>query len=384
MSVIKAKVVDAELLKALAPAALRAYAQAQGWKRTEAYGEHSDIYVRAGSETEAIIPGTNRLGDYANVVSDLLRIFALAEERDELQVFRDLTTADRDVIRLRAPEADEDGSVKLGAAVDMVVHAKELLLAAACAAWKPRPTYRAGKIREATDYLDSVRMGQTEQGSFVLTILAPVPPALEDGSNVQLSFLPDIAEEPFERRVTRRLIEGLTAARGAIEKYNRGGGFAVFEESVEKGISANLCEAASALIANGDGLDVSLTWARTRRTLEPISRLKFSKADGVVLREAARLFHEKQPRPEERLEGYIVKLNREPANFDGKVTLKAFVDGRPASVQIDFPPPLYAAALDAHGRNLPVSVVGELLRVGRRWRLELPRQLEIGADDAND
>jgi hypothetical protein len=115
---------------------------AQGGRQIEAFGEHSAVYSQeAGSE--AIIPATAAIADYAQVVSQLIELFARIEERDELQIFRDLSTADQDVIRIRAPEADDSGSVQLEAGVGLIVHAHELLLSAACSALDPRAAYRA-------------------------------------------------------------------------------------------------------------------------------------------------------------------------------------------------------------------------------------------------
>jgi hypothetical protein len=174
---MKASIIDIRALAALTPAALSAYARAEGWRRTEKFGEHSDVYALHGSP-ELIIPGIESLGDYASVVSSIIGVLAKVEGRDELQVYRDLVGADRDVIRVTAQEAEDDGSVRIDAGVEIVLQARDMLLSAACAAKDPRPTYRAGKIKEASDYMDRVRLGQTEHGSFVVTLLAPVPPAL--------------------------------------------------------------------------------------------------------------------------------------------------------------------------------------------------------------
>ena len=48
-----------------------------------------------------------------------------------------------------------------------------MLLAAACAARNPQPFYRAGSNKEAMDYMRRVKLGQTEHGSFVVTLLCP-------------------------------------------------------------------------------------------------------------------------------------------------------------------------------------------------------------------
>lgn len=376
---VRARIIDSEALTAVSPVALRAYAVAEGWRRVESFGEHSDVYLHSSGGPEVIVPGTVALGDYPNVVAAIVSLFAKTEGRDELQVFRDLAVADRDVVRVRAPHADDDGSIAIEAGVELVVHARDLLLSAACSAWQPRPAYRAGKVKKAEDYMERVRLGQTEQGSFVVTLLSPVPPALE--APLQPSLWPLEDDEPYERLVTRRFVDGLSAARSAVESSNRGASFEVFEEAVMRGVSANLCEAAAQLIESGDGLDVSVTWARTRATPVPRRGVTFARSDGEVLREAARLFHERQPRPDERLEGYIIKLGREETAFDGRVTFRAFVEGRITSIQVDFPQQLYEQALEAHRNKRIITVTGNLERQGKRWRLKEPRDLQVGVDE---
>ncbi len=369
-----ARILETEALRSVPPLALRAYALGEGWKKLESYGRHSDVYVLDGA-TEAIIPGTTALADYASVVSQLITLFARTEGRSELQVFRDLTIADQDVIRVRAPEAEDDGSVRLTAGVNLVVNARDMLLAAACSANEPRATYRAGKVKQANEYMDRVKLGQTERGSFVLTILSPVPPALDEPE--EPTFWPSAQDEPFARQVTRRFAEALEASREAIEQTNRGAGFDAFYKSVRLGISANLCEAAAKLIELGDGLDVSVTWARTRRTPEPSTRVRFLPADASVLQEAARLFREKEPRLDEVLEGHIAKLYREPQAFDGRITMQARVNGKQTSVQIDLSQKDYEEAVRAHENRLGVSITGDLEREGQRWKLKNPRQISV-------
>ena len=110
--------------------------------KTEAFaGDHSDVYQATGLP-EIILPRTQRLGDYANVVSRLIETFAAVAEMDELALYRDLVTADRDVIRVRATEGDRAGTVSVNDGVNLMDGARDLLLAAACSLKDPRPIYR--------------------------------------------------------------------------------------------------------------------------------------------------------------------------------------------------------------------------------------------------
>src|SRR5437764_952297 len=111
---MRAQILDAEALRAISPAALAAYARGEAWSKTEVYGAHADVY--AGTDRpEIVLPRTDRLADYASVVSRLLAVFAKITDRDELATYRDLAGADRDVVRIRAFGVNDDGSVPLDA-----------------------------------------------------------------------------------------------------------------------------------------------------------------------------------------------------------------------------------------------------------------------------
>jgi hypothetical protein len=91
----RAHIIDATALREITPMGLRAYAEAQGWRRVEDFGEHSTVYGLANAP-EAIIPATAAIADYAQVISDIIALFARVEDRDELQIYRDLLTADQE------------------------------------------------------------------------------------------------------------------------------------------------------------------------------------------------------------------------------------------------------------------------------------------------
>ena len=82
---MKAFVVDKDTLGAVSPQSLKAYASFEGWSPIERFGKHSYVYGKDG--VEAIIPATATIGDYANVVLELVRVFSKSEERGEYQVY---------------------------------------------------------------------------------------------------------------------------------------------------------------------------------------------------------------------------------------------------------------------------------------------------------
>ncbi len=371
---MKVSIYDRGALLAVSPAALSAYARAAGWSRQEPYRVHSDVYV-GEARPEIIVPRTERLGDYASVVATLIDTFASVAGQDELTVYRSLVTADRDAVRIRAAESD-DGSVTLNAGVDLIGGARDMLLSAACSLREPRPVYRAGANREATDVLNQVRLGQTDQGSFVLTLLTPVVPPPMPG----LFPDPDDQHAPIERRMTRRLVESLNAARQAAER-TAAGDEGAFGEAVANGVSANLCEALVRLIEPFPALDIGVSWARTRPVTRGATFVRFGRADAALLREAARSLRDRAPRPDMRLYGFVRLLKRDEEDDDGTIGLVTDIDAQRQSVAAVLERADYERVVQAHRDRTPVVLAGDLERMGQRWRLLNPRLTDIIRDD---
>lgn len=375
---MKGTVSDRDSLGAISPAALSAYARSEGWTKAEEYGEYSDIYV-ADNLPELVIPRTIRLGDYSEVVFRLIGIFAEMAGADELSLYRDLVTADRDVIRCRAAES-EDGSIPLHAGVNLVEGARDLLLAAACSLKDPRRLYRAGANREASDFLQRVRLGQTEHGSFAVTLLTPVvsPPT-------QLQFDQDWGpdDDPLERRVTNRLAEALEATRSATEQTNSGASEA-FAETVPAGVSANFCEALVQLIGPFQEMDVSVVWARTRPRLKHREVARFSQVDAPILGEAARSFRSREPRLDQQLVGFVQRLKRDQSEVDGTVTIRAPIEGKTESVTAVLGEGDYTLAVQANENRAAVIAEGDLERKGQRWHLRNPRIRQVIHNESDD
>jgi hypothetical protein len=376
---MKARIEDEDALRAISPSALAAYARGEGWIRAEEFGGHADVYT-APDRPELVLPRTSQLGDYPTVVSRVIEIMARSSGRDELKIYREIVVADRDVLRVSATGTDSDGSIPVDAGVKLVSQARDMLLAAACATRVPQPIYRAGANREAIEYMRRVKLGQTEHGSYTVTLLAPVPPELQPRLDAVWT---EYTDEPLERQVTRRLMEALSAARDASENVLRGKGDA-FERAVVAGVSANLCEAVAGLVEEAGTLDVSMAWARTRPTPENGRRVSFLREHVEILTEAARMFRSREPRFDETLVGTVHKLKRDQAEADGLVTFKAMIDNRLQSVRATLDDQNYSTAVRAHDERAPVLVQGDLVRVGQRWQLKSAKVVEVQSDAETD
>lgn len=363
---MKVSITDRDALMAVSPTALAAYARAAGWEIAEPYGDYSHVYT-SNDQPEIVIPQTERIADYAQVVQSLIGMFSTAADLDQLAIYRQLTTADRDVVRVRAAGSVDD-HVSVNAGVDLVTGARDMVLAAACSTENQRAVYRPGANRTASKFVNDMRLGHTEEGSFVVTLLGPVvPPFVEPPLDPGLDVP---AKEPMARQMTLRVAEALSATRDATEKTNAGDTDA-FTGAVALGASANLCDALVLLIEPFQELDVSVSWALTRPQMRRLVR--FARSDTPVLQEASRTFRLREPRPDERVFGFVQRLKRDADEPDGMVTLRARIDGDERSVTAVLRQADYRTAIRAHDERAMVIAEGDLELVGQRWQLLNPR-----------
>ena len=377
---MRSGVLTRDALLAVSPTALSICACAAGWKRHDTYRVHSNIYI-GEDRPEIIVPRTDHLGDYASVVADLIKTFAEVGRQDETGVYNSLVATDRDVVRLRVGKSKE-GSLKLNEGVSLIQGARDMLLATACSLGESKAVYRAGVNRKATDLMPKIRLGQTDRGSYVVTLLIPAIPLSAS------SLFPDESghKTPVERHLTARLIEALTALRVAAERTASGEEDA-FSDATTSGVSANLCEALVEIIESFPTLDVSVSWARIRPNIAPNQTIRFGTNDAPLLQQMAHAFREHAPRPDTQLQGYLRRLTREEGEEDGKIHLNTLVDDRPQSVSASLERQDYEQAVQAHKDKALVTLCGNLECRGQQWRLLNPclkRIVGQGEFDYND
>ena len=361
-------------LSEVSPSVLAAYARHNGWSKTDTYGDYSDVYVGEGLP-EIVVPRTGIIGDYQQVVARLIEIFATAAGVEEISLYNDLMTADRDVIRVRVDA--EQGNIAINEGANLVAGARDMLLAAACSLNNPRPVYRASANKEAVDYINQVRMGHTEPGSFVVTLLPPViaPPT-------QPMMFDMDSDLPVARRMTIRLFESLSATRRAAE-MTVSGDVDAFDKHVKSGISANLCDALVQMLNPFSSLDIRVSWAKTRPMPDVQNQALFTQADAPILEEAARVFRSREPKPDVRLTGSVKIADRGYDKNDGKVTLIAPIEDKTRSVTAELIESDYDRAVDAHKNKEPIVAEGDLVRIGQRWHLRNARIVTV-ITESND
>ena len=379
---MRAIISDLDTLRSLKPLELVQYLRAKGWQRDSDLGAKATLWVRAdGTTDEIVLPKRRDFGDFDLRMSEVLKTLAKTEARSQLDILRDVQTTSADLVRLRAPARDAvDGSLAIETAVSLVESARDLMLAAACAAIDKRSYFATRKAQQATDYLQRVRMGQTERGSFVLTILSPVPPTLKSEQGALFAVDPP---DPNARTVTRTLARSLAAISAAAETAAAQGDMQPFIDAVQWGVSANLCEAIVKIshVSIDEGIDVAIAWSPSRMVAaETPHRIRLQGDAIPLIEEAGRLFRETSPVDDFELQGAVIGLHRLEGAPIGRIPVSGFVHSQARKVLMDLAEPDYSKAIAAHEQEAIVICTGELVKQGRSYRLQNPRQFRLRGD----
>jgi hypothetical protein len=373
---------DPEVFSHLQPLEVAAYLRTRHWRKSDDLGQRGSVWTLAtGGDLEVLLPLSTRLKDFVQRMSDVVKVLEVAENRPQVDIVSDIARTTSDAVRITAEgPAMPDGTVPVEQGTQMLIHAKELLLSAACAAVDKRTVYPTRKPTRAVEYLRHVKLAAPERGSFVLTLLSPVPPSLA----VQPSLLPDEPPPvPFERSVTIMLARALAATARAATEASETGTADAFMQSVNDGVHANLCESIEGLFSQTEAtrLQVGIAWAPTRpvETAVP-SSVSFSADIAPILQTAAQMFRERAPIPDFRLQGLVIELRREEGEVTGTITVLALVEDSARKVRVELAGSDYDLAIEAHRDNVGFRCIGELTRDGRSFVLRHPREVSLITD----
>jgi len=378
---------DREPFERLNPVDVASYLRAEGWKQVENQPDRLIVWSSQidGEKIELLLPLRRTLGDYVLRMSEAVTTLAAKEGRSQLEILSDLQTASADVVRIKLRlVASMNGSILLDQGAALVENAREMMFAGACADVQRKPYYSRPGPEEANRFMRGLRMGQTEWGSYVLTVHSPVSPSLTSLSADQFVDL----DPPFERRAINQLAVALAALREATDQALCRPNADLFQKSISAGVSANLCSA----IVGMSGADarphsevrISFTYARSRPADASIPREIVIPDDHVgIANEAARIFRASAPPEETEICGAVVQLKGEEQSGTaaGPVTVMAFVDGRPRRVQINLDREGHRLALLACEQGAEIACTGDLVKHGNSWELKNPKGFSIVAGD---
>lgn len=353
------------------PLETAAYLHSRGWQVLSDRPDRYSIWGRRdwrGEEVEVLLPAATDAPDMPRRLAELFDTLAAVEGRTVAEVREDLATPHCDVIRARLAAEGMDSSLPLDTGAEAFRHTRDLLLAAACSAWRPKAVYGPRKPDEAVNVLRRARLGQTRPGSYVITVLVPLPPST--------GVRPDIGDEPPARRTTTLLAGGL---RGAVAAARSSAMTGRWDASVREGVSANFCDALAGLTGIGRGVRFDFSWSPSRAVgPEPIRVVDVPADASDYLAAIAESLRTSADIEDVAFVGSVTRLARDSDDVD-IVTLSGMVDGVPRTVRCRVGGDLRKRLTTAYEARSSVACAGDLVREGKFHVLKNVRSLEVEA-----
>jgi hypothetical protein len=314
-----------------------------------------------GADDQLLIPTDPNFEDFSDQMRSVVRKIAEVEKRKPEDVVQDLLSLDVDTLRFTARETGtEEGTLPLEQGVSLLEGARRSLLAAACTVLSPNRTYHPRMtMGQAEEFVRLCELGQTELGSFTITVRCPLT---APGIGVAP---PGSGDVPFARRTTEMLVRSLTRLVTAMDQDRID---AVFENAPGFApITANLCEAILLMQPERDNgsIAVSVNWARSCPAAISCERIMLRREHFPLIRSMGKHLRGRLGPRRERFLAQVDELRGVmggDGRRQGEVRLTVYQEDEAITARVDLNAAQYEIALHAHETGRYVAAIGMLDR----------------------
>lgn len=345
-------------LQDLRPNQVEAYLIDTGWRRDGEIGNRASIWHRPEEDFkdyEVVLPGKQKAKDFLSRIADVMNVLAEFEKREASEIARASAGYFADHIRVRVIHQDvEDGTIPLHDGVLLNQRARDVIAAGTLSTTAKRKQFIGKRPPDVQEFLESLRLGQTEVGSYIVNIIAPV--------KMEPAGMENIPTTSRTRLITSNLTSSLSALSEAIEKYAVASDPSVFEGAIAKGVSANMCDALVGLSGESKsrGFEITITPSAVDRIkIEPKTFL-FSAEKVQFIAAASEYYKDDFILPNYLVVGPIKRLDRAKGIEVGTVTIQATILGMEKNVSVELESDDYLIAVSAHKAGEIVSCRGDI------------------------
>lgn len=359
-------------LSAIKPDFVQSYLTKTGWIKTDYSARENIKYELPNTNAIILLPKNIKALDYSQSLKNVIETLSQIEERSFDIILKNIMNPSVDTLRFRFIGSGADlGSLPLGYTLNAVESIRDALIYSACSELNTKPVFNRA-LKEATKIVEKSRFGQTELGSFVISVEIPLElPSISVKSDNKSSFQEADFFEPIQRRLIARIINSAQKARAvAID-----GDSIDPQNDFKTNLNANLADALASLRLDGiDGVELKAVWDKSvpskdlpnfsvlieERTFDSL------KSIGNVLRGSisSRFVS---------LVGKISSLSRygsfEEEEVDNTVIIKTSGVDLPTNIYVALNQQDYLKACDCHRDNKRISINGTLEKTGRTWIL---------------
>lgn len=340
---------------------LSAYLESRNWIVQNTGQSNFQIWHRPEKkfqEYEIVQPLDRNILGYKQRIFELITTLSLFESRNSAEIIKDIDFFSYDILKVRLiGEQLNDGYINIHDGVMLFEKVKSFLHAILHSTASKKSFYANPTAIPAVfdEYYKSLKLGQTEHGSYIVNILAPH----KSQSNDQF--------ESFENNLTSNISENfnltLEALHSTIKKYEKNHNFRFFQESISKGVSANLCDALIGMSGKNHDYDIEIS-IKSRKT-KVTSNHKFNSSAIQFLKEASDYLKGHQLIENYNVIGTIINLKQQPEENFGEVTIKFKYEQKTKNIKLRLENQNYIEAVKAHAEKSIVSILGDLAINGK-------------------
>lgn len=354
---------------------LQAYLRNTGWQRVETPKPNIALFQKQHGDEfhETVLPLDKGFGDYERRILDVLESISAAEMREVGEVISDLSIPPSDIVRFRIIGRETmGGTIPFTDGVSLLESAKKALFSTACDILQPEKYHKRLGLKAAQQFIEECRLGQTERGSFIASVICPFVNTTHNEYAQQLSLFnhTDDFKASFTRQVTRRMARALERIKTAID---RGEQDHLLELEGPETISGNFLESIVEFNAGREDMEIEIQTHFSVLAPEaflPIHTIRFSNDYFPVIETIAQHIKPADDGFEDEFIGLISQTKADPdphTRVEGEIVLN-FITGdqeKVSKARVLLNKYDYDRACEAHIMGKAVKVTGKLVSSGR-------------------
>ena len=350
----------------LNPLAVCKYLDETGWECIPLKRNNIKIYQykRKDIFEQVNVPISKELIDYKQAMYNVVKTISDIEKKSVEQIMLYLLNPNTDILKIRLSKQNiESGNIMFDDAIRLYDNAKKLLAATALDIINPKKIHY-GRIDEPVQsFLNQCRFGQTEIGSYVVSVICPFAELSDTDEYKQLSIFSDEEQcaNSLTRKVTNKLMDNIAYIKNQIDN---GEEKVLSNEDVR--ISSNFFEALNGMNLQSENMFIEFTteWApAVKRNRSINNHIKISNDYYQPIKNVIDCIKDKTAKRTEII-GRIKQLSASPIvdkSKDGKIVVVYIDDNNKAkSITVNLQKEDYENAVKAHQYGKTVKVIGDL------------------------
>lgn len=347
---------------------MRSFLRSQGYLYREPWGNYLQRFSRkkGGREDNILLPSEREISDYNRRIVEALDSLSRQIQISVDTIVRDIINSAYEIVRIRVNEGNNETTIPYDTSIDLLRGGFALIDSSAVTAVSDDPLaiVRGRRPDVVRRYLDEVRVGQTEVGSFVLTLLMPTSVDANDLN------LPTSVSDSFGARVSETLSSTLIAA----EEAARASRIQSNRSLMQSGITANFSGAVARILEAAGDVSISIGMTSTAQSAIKRVNSKFLAEDSAKFRDIeGRLTPQGDAEPFTAT-GTVTEFREPRGKSNGSIVIMCDVHGETRQVRAKFERadrPVIVHAIEKKS-EVYIEVDGSLLSKNGHFQLENP------------